>query len=320
MPDPPPVMTATRSCSRMNDCSLPPEAANADKSLTPALYPTLTRRCRRGVDNCPDRLRRSPYSTAFPPRAFVRGYKRGTGDRVTTKLTEAGRRIAREALAAPDDLSAIAQQTSIRESTLLDLVRAYLAEKAQTGPATAKTGVRNGAEIVRDRRGVPHIKADNPWDLFFGFGYAQAQDRLWQLDYLRRHAHGRLCEIFGGDRLTDDRLSRTLDISGIADRTAASLDDESALAQEAFAAGINAWMAQLPHGLPAEFEWLGYEPEPWQVRDSLAILRRWWWYLTGRLHVLWTPDVIRAQLDPALFTAYYTPDAEVGYIVPPGAY
>ena len=237
-----------------------------------------------------------------------------------TKLTEAGRRIAREALAAPDDLSAIAQQTSIRESTLLDLVRAYLAEKAQTGPATAKTGVRNGAEIVRDKRGVPHIKADNPWDLFFGFGYAQAQDRLWQLDYLRRHAHGRLSEIFGGDRLTDDRLSRTLDISGIADRTVASLEDESTLAQEAFAAGINAWMAQLPHGLPAEFEWLGYEPEPWLARDSLAILRRWWWYLTGRLHVLWTPEVIRTHLDPKLFAAYYTPDAEVGYIVPPGAY
>jgi acyl-homoserine lactone acylase PvdQ len=107
---------------------------------------------------------------------------------VTTKLTEAGRRIAREALAAPDDLSAIAQQTSIREATMLDLVRAYLAEKAQPGPATAKTGVRTGAEIVRDKRGVPHIKADNAWDLFFGFGYAQAQDRLWQLDYLLRHA------------------------------------------------------------------------------------------------------------------------------------
>ena len=239
---------------------------------------------------------------------------------MTTKLTEAGRRIAREALAAPDELATFSQQTSISERMLLDLIRAYLAEKAQPGPATASTGVRGGATINRDRRGVPHVTAVNAWDLFFGFGYAQAQDRLWQLDYLRRHAHGRLSEIFGGDRLTDDRLSRTLDISGIADRTVAMLDDESREAQEAFAAGVNAWMAHLPYGLPAEFEWLGYEPEPWQPRDSLAILRRWWWYLTGRLHVLWTPEVVRAQLDPTLFAAYYTPDAEVGYIVPPGAY
>ncbi|MEZ4624563.1 MAG: penicillin acylase family protein [Thermomicrobiales bacterium] len=63
-----------------------------------------------------------------------------------------------------------------------------------------------------------------------------------------------------------------------------------------------------------------YEPAPWTPVDSIAILRRWWWYLTGRLHVLWIPEVIRATLGDDLANAYYTPDAPVGTIVPPGWY
>ncbi len=203
---------------------------------------------------------------------------------------------------------------------LIELVRAYLAEKADLGPAEVLAPITGGATITRDARGVPSISAESPDDLYFAFGYTQAQDRLWQLDYLRRQAHGRLAEIFGEEQLSGDILSRTLDISGIAARSMAILAPESRVALESFAAGVNAWLAQMPNGLPAEFEWLGYTPEPWQATDSLAILRRWWWYLTGRLHVLWTPDIVRTALDPDRFIAYYTPDSAVGYIVPEGAY
>ena len=62
-----------------------------------------------------------------------------------------------------------------------------------------RLGVNRPVSIDRDSFGIPHISADNDADLFFGFGYAMAQDRLFQLDYLRRRGSGRLAEIFGPD-------------------------------------------------------------------------------------------------------------------------
>jgi penicillin amidase len=235
-------------------------------------------------------------------------------------LSAADRSRAREALAHPGSIVEIASAQGLAPEALLGLCRAYLAEKADPGPAETMTRVRNGAEIRRDARGVPHIRAQDPHDLFFALGYAQAQDRLWHLDYLRRLADGTLAAILGPSRLADDILARTLDIPGVADRTTAALKPESAAAHAAFAEGVNAWRATLPNGLPAEFEWLGYEPAPWSARDSVAVLRRWWWYLTGRLHVLSTPEVIRASLSPELAAAYFTPDSEVTYILPEGSY
>lgn len=200
-------------------------------------------------------------------------------------------------------------------------LRAYLAEKATLGPPEVRTTVRGKAEIVRDRRGVPHISAGDPYDLFFALGYAHAQDRLWQLDYLRRQAHGRLSEIYGPEKLNEDILSRTLGISQLASRSFAKSADESRHALSAFADGVNDWMRRLPAGLPVEFEMLDYEPEPWRPEDSLAILRRWWWYLTGRLNVLSTPEAVRAGVgDGAHYEAFFAPDGKVAYIVPPGAY
>ncbi|MER3436843.1 MAG: hypothetical protein C4346_04090, partial [Chloroflexota bacterium] len=110
-------------------------------------------------------------------------------------------------------------------------------------------------------------------------------------------------------------------ISGMADRMVNVLGADSKPAVEAFAAGVNAWMDLLPAGLPAEFEALEYEPEPWQPIDCLAILRRWWWYLTGRLHVLTTPETVRATVgNGERYTAFFATDAPVTYIVPSGSY
>ena len=57
-------------------------------------------------------------------------------------------------------------------------------------------------EILRDRWGIPRVCAGSDETVFFGFGYAMAQDRLWQMDYLRRRAYGRLAEILGPDGLS----------------------------------------------------------------------------------------------------------------------
>jgi penicillin amidase len=235
-------------------------------------------------------------------------------------LTQEQRTIARAALDSDGEIAGIAASHGLNVDELVALVSAYLREKANLGPSTQPTQVSANVTITRDERGVPHIAADTAADLFFGVGYAHAQDRLWHLDFHRRYAHGTLAEILGPSRLNDDILARTLDITGIAEATYAMLHPESREAYDAFTAGVNAWMAAAPNGLPAEFEWLGYEPAPWTPIDSIAILRRWWWYLTGRLHVLWVPEVIRTQLGDDLAAHYYTPDAPIGTIVPPGFY
>lgn len=231
------------------------------------------------------------------------------------------RRLALRALTDARPLDEVAAEAGVTTDELTRLIQAYLRDKASLGPAAVTTRVRRGAEIIRDRRGIPHIQADDPEDLFFALGYAQAQDRLWQLDYLRRVAHGTLSEVFGPETLESDVLARTLGIGRIAEEVVAGLAPESRLAVGAFSEGVNAWMAALPAGLPVEFELLGYEPAPWRPVDSLAVQRRWWWYLTGRLWVLYIPELVRAAVgDGERFDAFHTPDGEVRYIVPPGSY
>ena len=75
-----------------------------------------------------------------------------------------------------------------------------------TGSLSA--GVSRAVSIDRDQWGIPHIFAETDEDLFFGFGAAMAQDRLFQLDYLRRKAHGRLAEVLGKDGLETDIVSK----------------------------------------------------------------------------------------------------------------
>src|SRR5260370_36728378 len=89
---------------------------------------------------------------------------------------------------------------------------------------TAPThGVPGRGSIRRDAWGVPHVEADSDADLFFGFGYATAQDRLFQLDWLRRKAHGMLAEVIGPEGLEADLLYRTLNLTTIAYRERSGL-------------------------------------------------------------------------------------------------
>jgi len=125
------------------------------------------------------------------------------------------------------------------------------------------------ATIVRDARDVPHISAANDRDLYFAEGYAQASDRLFQLDLTRRYAYGRLAEVLGARALALDEAQRAVDVAGIARRQlqALPLGDRDALA--AFSDGVNAAAAHQP--LPVEFRMLLYRPGPWTPEDSLAV-------------------------------------------------
>jgi penicillin amidase len=125
--------------------------------------------------------------------------------------------------------------------------------------------------IARDEWGIPHVFATNDEDLFFGFGYAMAQDRLWQLDYLRRKALGRLSEVLGHDAVEQDIVARTVGIPRIAEQEVENLSQGTELLLNAFAKGVNAAIDSARQRLPIEFALLDYRPEPWSVLSSVAI-------------------------------------------------
>jgi penicillin amidase len=183
------------------------------------------------------------------------------------------------------------------------------------------SGLRGGARIVRDGRGVPHVLADNDADLFTAFGYAVAQDRLFQLDYLRRKATGTLAAILGPEALESDTLYRTLDLAGIARSEAAALPEEAAALTAAYCRGVNAWREHVAGNLPIEFALLNYEPTPFTVADLLAIVGEFRWYLTGRFPVIAIPELVkRAVGDGPLYRDFITGEADDESILQPGEY
>jgi penicillin amidase len=182
-------------------------------------------------------------------------------------------------------------------------------------------GVRAGMRIVRDRWGIPHVTAGNDGDLFFGFGYATAQDRLFQLDFLRRKARGRLAEVLGLTGVESDRLYRTLGLAQIADAEWQHLPPRTRELIAAYSAGVNALIDVSMELPPIEFDLLDYRPEPWSPTDCLVIAGEFRWYLTGRFPVIAIPELVkRAVGDGPLYRAFLQGEADDESIVPAGAY
>jgi len=132
------------------------------------------------------------------------------------------------------------------------------------------TGLKGQVEIIRDRWGVPHIFAQNQEDLFFAQGYVHAQDRLWQMEFNRRVAAGRLSEVLGKATVETDIYLRTLGLYRAAQADAAILDPETKAVLEAYARGVNAFIATHEDSLPPEFTLLGFKPAPWSPVDTLG--------------------------------------------------
>jgi penicillin G amidase len=132
-------------------------------------------------------------------------------------------------------------------------------------------GLSAPVTIQRDAHGVPHIRAASLDDLLLAQGFVTAQDRLWQMDSLRRHASGTLAEILGPNLLAHDRLQRTLLIRASADRAIATLPPDQLHLLERYAAGVNASIDLQRAHLPLEFRLLRYQPAPWTPRDSLLV-------------------------------------------------
>ena len=125
--------------------------------------------------------------------------------------------------------------------------------------------------IRRDGHGVPHIEAATQEDLFTAQGYITAQDRLWQMDLYRRHAGGELAEILGASLVAHDKGQRVLGFHRAAQRIYANLSPSEKSGLEAYARGVNLFIAQHGDGLPPEFKLLHYIPRQWTGEDSILI-------------------------------------------------
>ena len=155
-------------------------------------------------------------------------------------------------------------------------------------------------EIVRDNANVPHIFGPQDEDVFFGLGFAHAQDRMWQMTTMRRTAQGRLSEVFGASTLDTDKLLRRFDIYALSVASMEALDPTTQSALRAYSAGVNARLDQinsdaLGRGAPEMF-FFNAPMAPWRPADSIAIVKLMGLQLSGHLDA----EVIRARVSLAL--------------------
>src|ERR1035437_8462748 len=133
------------------------------------------------------------------------------------------------------------------------------------------SGLSAPVVVRRDAHGVPHIEAATQDDLFVAQGYVTAQDRLWQMDAFRRNANGELAEILGPSLVRHDKTQRVLQFRNTAQRVYANLPANDRARLNAYARGVNLFIAQHQDSLPPEFKLLMYRPKPWSGVDSVSI-------------------------------------------------
>jgi penicillin amidase len=133
------------------------------------------------------------------------------------------------------------------------------------------TGLSGGVTVTRDGHGVPTIEAATLDNLFFAQGYVTAQDRLWQMDVMRRFGSGELSEILGEQTLKLDREQRILGLRATAKKSLALASERERRFYEDYASGVNAFIGTHGDRLPIEFRILRYAPKPWLAEDSVVI-------------------------------------------------
>jgi penicillin amidase len=176
-----------------------------------------------------------------------------------------------------------------------------------SGQLTAPVAARSVAS--RDSLGVPHILAANLSDVLFFQGYVTAQDRLFQMDMLRRVAAGELAEVLGPAALEADRQARRLRLARVAEDCARKLPETDREMLAAYARGVNYFLETHFHRLPLEFTLLRYDPRPWSISDSLLVLLD----LTNTLERSWRLELMKENLlasgDPAKVNTLFSSGA-----------
>ncbi len=179
----------------------------------------------------------------------------------------------------------------------------YLTRRAfpQTDGTVQVSGVAKPITIIRDKNGIPHIYASSVHDLFFAQGYAHAQDRLWQMEVNRRGVAGRASTLLPSkSNLVQDKFVRTLGWRRAAQADYDALDDQERAILQAYAEGVNTFIATHQNNLPIEFtivgafgsQGLNYKPEPWSPIDTLQWAKAMAWQLSGN----WELEVFRSRV------------------------
>lgn len=151
---------------------------------------------------------------------------------------------------------------------------ALAAQKAVVAVTMMVAGLREPAEILVDKWGVPHIYARSERDVFFAQGFNAARDRLFQIDLWRRRGLGELAEALGAEYVEQDKAARLLLFRGDFEREWAAYGPGAQAIATAFAEGVNAyvdWLGRHPQATPLEFRLLGYQPARWEARDVVRI-------------------------------------------------
>jgi penicillin amidase len=160
----------------------------------------------------------------------------------------------------------------------------------------ALPGLSAEVRVYRDSWGVPHIFAGSRQDAARALGYLHAGERLFQMEMQRRAGQGRLSEMAGPEMLSVDKMVRTLGLYRLAQSSFAALSPEVQGYLQAYADGVNSWLATHKNRLPPEFLFMGMKPEPWTPADSVV----WGKLMALRLSENYRFEMLRARLAPRL--------------------
>lgn len=153
-------------------------------------------------------------------------------------------------------------------------------------------GLGHPVEILFDAAAVPTIRAADERDGAFALGYLHAENRLFQMEFMRRLASGRLAEVVGERALASDRYMRLFDFARLAETDFDRLPAAPRALLEAYARGVNAYLASHQGAWPPEFYLLRTRPEPWRPQDSLL----WGRIMSLQLSTNWSDEWLRARL------------------------
>lgn len=156
----------------------------------------------------------------------------------------------------------------------------------------ALRGLNAPVTVYRDDRAVPHIYARHETDLYRAVGWCMAQDRLFQMDLIRRVTTGRLSEVIGEKTVGVDHLMRALRITEKSRRMMERAEPGQLELMAAFADGVNQYIEGHRGRLPPEFTILGYVPEPWEPLHSLNVAG----YMAFDLSTGWEPEIFFHRL------------------------
>ncbi|NQV15462.1 penicillin acylase family protein [bacterium] len=171
-------------------------------------------------------------------------------------------------------------------------------------------GLKEEVKVIWDERQVPHIFAENTYDVYFAQGFLTARHRLWQMEFQTHVAAGRVSELIGSKAIEFDKTQRRRGLLLGAEKALQKIseDSETQLILQAYANGVNTWIDMLtPVMLPLEYKLLNYEPETWSTLKTALLLKFMAWDLTGRNSEM-DMNIIRSALGEDFVNQYYPDD------------